>query len=158
MTGYTPSQQVISEITGITADTPNIEKIVVYRKNPPIIVPPVIPDIPVTPQFPDQPEVPTLPQIPTVPQLPDLPNIPGRPSVPVSSTSTPSTEIRKEYPTVKISQTQHASTIPVTSKSVTKEQLPSTGESSRYRLLSILGGMIVLVGALLLILNRRKKQ
>ncbi|WP_276871208.1 lectin-like domain-containing protein [Lactococcus taiwanensis] len=158
ITGYTPSQQVISEITGITADTPNIEKIVVYRKNPPIIVPPVIPDIPITPQFPDQPEVPTLPQIPTVPQLPDLPNIPGRPSVPVSSTSTSSTEIRKEYPTVKISQTQHASTTPVTSKSVTKEQLPSTGESSRYRLLSILGGMIVLVGALLLILNRRKKQ
>ncbi len=53
---------------------------------------------------------------------------------------------------------QHVSTTPVTSKSVTKEQLPSTGESSRYRLLSILGGMFVLVGALLLILNRRKKQ
>ena len=126
----------------MTQDSEDIEETVIYIKNltpgiPPVTIPPTQPSDPGTPSTPTTPSNPSTSSNP-VPPL--KPAIPLKPVIPLTSgnkvTTTSGQKVNAE---------------------TTKTDLPQAGDSNKLTLWTVITGLVLIIGSLVL-LNRKRKE
>ncbi len=147
--GYTPDQAAIAQIDGITGDSKDIEKTVVYTKN----ADPVVPTTPVTPATPT---TPTTPATPTTPTTPTTPSNNGGNNNTSNNTTLTSSASATTTPLSNVTTKQTASKTTTASAS----SLPQTGDEQSSKV-SVIGTILIAlasIGTLFGLGKRNKKE